>query len=99
MSLILENIDTMLSSYGPVMELTFKKIVRDGKIIKKLMCPDGFKAEDGRCVRMQSAEVRKRQKAAKKMLKTKKKTFKGINKMLADKSRKKSLKLRERRGL
>jgi hypothetical protein len=44
----------------------FKRVIRGGKLKRKLICPTGFKAKDGRCVKMGQAEIRKRSKSAKK---------------------------------
>lgn len=79
--------------------LRFKKVVRGGKILKKLMCPPGYKSANGRCVRMSSMEIRKRKKSAKLMLKTKKRTLRGMNAIMLNKRRVKSMLLRKRRGL
>jgi len=43
---------------------TFKKVVRDGKVVKKLICPPGMKALDGKCVKMGAKEIMARKKAA-----------------------------------
>lgn len=77
----------------------FKKVVRGGKVMKKLSCPPGYKSVNGRCVRMNSMEIRKRKKAAKLMLKTKKRTMRGIASIMMERKRKKSLLLRQRRHL
>ena len=55
---ILDQIDLMLN------EIKFKKVIRKGKLVKKPVCPDGFKAKGGKCVKMTSAEKRKRAKSA-----------------------------------
>ena len=91
---ILESVNNLILELGKI-----KKVVRGGKIIKKLTCPPGYKSDNGRCVRMNGVEVRKRKKAAKLMLKTKKKTLKGIAARLLEKRRIKSMLLRKRRGL
>lgn len=51
---ITDKIDIML------VEVKWKKVVRGGKLIKKLFCPDGFKAKNGKCIKMSAAERRKR---------------------------------------
>jgi hypothetical protein len=94
MKSILESISDLIQE-----GLRFKKVVRGGKILKKLMCPPGYKSTNGRCVRMSSMEIRKRKKSAKLMLKTKKRTLKGMNAIMLNKRRAKSLLLRKRRGL
>lgn len=47
-------------------EVKFERVVRAGKVVRKLMCAPGFKAVDGRCVKMSPQELLKRRKAAKK---------------------------------
>lgn len=42
-----------------------KMVVRAGKRMRKMECPEGMKAVDGKCVRMSSAEKRVRAKGAK----------------------------------
>lgn len=46
-------------------EAEFKKVVRGGKVKRKLICPPGYKAVDGRCEKMSPQELLKRKKAAK----------------------------------
>jgi len=91
---ILENVNNLIEE-----AVKFKKVVRGGKIVKKLVCPPGFKRVDKRCVKMNPMELRKRKKAAKLMLKTKKKTLRGINVLMMKKRRMKSNLLRLRRHL
>ena len=50
----------------------FKKVVRDGKVVKKLVCKPGYKAQGSKCVKMSSAEKRSRSKAAIKAARTSK---------------------------
>lgn len=45
---------------------TRKKVVRGGKVKKKRTCPDGYRLEDGKCVKQKADEKRKRRKGAKK---------------------------------
>lgn len=42
------------------------RVVRGGRVTKKLICPKGYKAQDGRCVRQLARETIRRRKAAKK---------------------------------
>jgi hypothetical protein len=49
-----------------IVEIRFKKVVRKGKLVKKAICPPGFKVVSGKCVKMSPAEARKRAKATKK---------------------------------
>ena len=57
---ITEKIDLFLN------EITYKKVIRKGKVIRKPICPNGFKAVNGTCVKMTGQEKRKRAKSAKK---------------------------------
>lgn len=68
----------------------FKKVIRGGKVRRKLFCPKGFKAVGGKCVKMSPSEMRKRKKATKRAAKKKKGAV--LSRML--KKRKKSLKRR-----
>lgn len=47
-----------------------KRVVRGGKVVRKLFCPLGMKAQDGRCVRISSKEKRSRRKGARKAART-----------------------------
>jgi hypothetical protein len=81
-------------------ETTFKKIVRGGRVIKRAECKPGFKWDGQRCVRMGSAELRKRMKAAFKANKTRSKHMR--NAMFAKaimKKRAKSMKVRGIKGI
>lgn len=75
-------------------EFKKKRVIRKGKIKRKLDCPTAMKAVGGTCVRLDPKEKRKRKLGAKK----------GSKKRLAQKSRiarkrTKSLKKRQRLGL
>ena len=75
-------------------EAVRKKVIRKGKIKKKLFCQPGQKAVGGRCVTMKSKEkARRKIKAKKSALKRKAKQAK-INK-----KRNKSMKKRKRLGM
>ena len=66
---ILEKIDQYLTEAGIeeyLTEIRFKKVIRKGKLFKKLICPQGMKVVGGKCKRMSPTEVRKRAKAARK---------------------------------
>ncbi len=90
---IIEKID--LLSIDDVDELSeaYKKVIRKGKIKRKLVCPVAvMKAQDGKCVSMTPAERKKRGKAA--ILRGRKlKANKGIQKK-AQKKRARSLRKR-----
>ena len=61
---------TMLP-YQQFME-KIKKVVRGGKVVKKVDCPPGKKAKDGKCVVQTGQEKMARIKAAKKAAKSRK---------------------------
>lgn len=44
----------------------WKKVIRKGKVKRKLMCNPGFREKDGKCVRMDPKEIIKRSRSAKK---------------------------------
>lgn len=58
----------------------FKVVVRDKKRVKKLDCKPGYKAVDGRCIKMSGAEKLSRQKAGKKSAKKRKSKQSSITK-------------------
>ena len=64
-----------------------KRVVRAGKVVRKLVHRDGYKVVDGKYVKMSSSEKMKRSKASKKGAKKKKGHQSAINR-----SRKKSMK-------
>lgn len=72
-------------------EARFKKVIRKGKVKRKLFCPKGFKAVGGKCVKMSPEETRKRKRATKRAAKKRK----GGVLAKALKKRKKSLRRRE----
>lgn len=82
---ILDKIDGVLD------EARFKKVIRKGKIKRKLFCPPGFRAKDGKCIKMKPEEMRKRKKATKRAAKKKKGAV--LSRML--RKRKKSMKRRK----
>lgn len=94
MVMIFESVNRLIEE-----AVKFKKVVRGGKILKKITCPPGYKSTQGRCIRMSFMEVRKRKKAARLMLKTKKRTMKGLAAIMMERKRKKSMLLRQRRHL
>jgi hypothetical protein len=53
-------------------EIKRERVVRGGKKVRKLKCKKGYKAVNGKCVRMSAAEKRVRSKAAKRSAKKKK---------------------------
>ena len=57
---ITERIDRLLIGEGK----EWKKVVRKGKVIRKLICPPGYKAVDGKCVKMSPMELLHRKKSA-----------------------------------
>jgi len=64
----IEMIDEILDTYNEeeeISERTKERVVRAGKKVRKLKCPEGKKAVGNRCVRMTQQEKRVRSKAAK----------------------------------
>lgn len=57
---IIEKID--LISMDNIEE-AFKKVIRKGKVKRKLICPPGMKAVDGKCKMMAPSEKKNRKKA------------------------------------
>ena len=69
-----------------------KKVVRHGKVIKRKVCPHGFKLVDGiRCVRQGAGERRRRSKGARRGARK--------GKSARKRSRMRSLKIRKRRRI
>lgn len=50
--------------YSEEMSEATKIVVRNGKKVKKLICPPGFKSVNGKCKKMSAQELRTRAKAA-----------------------------------
>jgi hypothetical protein len=73
-----------------------KNVIRGGQIVTKIDCPEGYKSSNGKCVKMNPLEVRKRVKAAKLASKTRMRKGAGAAKM-AMKMRAKSMKVRDRK--
>ena len=71
-----------------ITEVKRKKVVRGGKIMKKVVCPDGKKNVGGKCVRMRNVEKLKRSKTAKKAAKKKKGKLAAIQRKRARSMRK-----------
>lgn len=63
---LLENFLEMCDSDESINEVRKERVVRGGKKVKKVVCPSGKKAVNGKCVRMSSSEKRTRSKASKK---------------------------------
>lgn len=82
---VVEKIDEILD------EARFRKVIRKGKVKRKLFCPKGFKAVDNKCVKMSPEETRKRKRATRRAAKKRKGGV--LAKLL--KKRKKSLRRRE----
>ena len=78
-----------------VEEATRRKVIRKGKMKKKLFCPKGMKAKGNRCVPMRGVEKARRRRALKKTaIKRKGKMGRIIRKMRRSKRRRKSMGLR-----
>lgn len=69
LSEILEMLD---SDSEQLEEVKKERVVRGGKRVRKVKCKQGYKAVNGKCVRMSSSEKRVRSKAAKRSAKKKK---------------------------
>lgn len=65
-----------------------QRVVRSGKKTRKVVCKKGYKAQDGKCVKMTSKERKTRSKAAKRSSRTK------TNKSSTERKRQKSLRKR-----
>ena len=61
---ILERISILIDDF--IIEGKIKKVIRGGKIKRKLICPQGFKAVGKKCVKMKASESRKRSKSTRK---------------------------------
>lgn len=46
-------------------EVQYKKVVRQGKVVRKAVCADGYIFRGGKCVRMSPKEIRNRSRSAK----------------------------------
>ncbi len=57
---IVNKIDSILPE-----KVEWKRVIRQGKVIRKLICPAGFKAKGGKCVKMSPQETIKRKKSSK----------------------------------
>jgi hypothetical protein len=93
---IVENIMTSIENIEEAQGV-LKNVVRYGQIKPKLFCPPGFKADQGKCVKMTAQEVMARRKAAKLAIRTRARTY-SSNKMQIQKSRAKSMKVREKKA-
>jgi len=79
---------------------TKKFVVRNGKVVSKVECPDGYKWDRSakKCVRITAAEKISMKKASKKAVRTRRQHA-GINRIHAAKSRRKSLRIRKSRAV
>ena len=79
---------------------TRKMVVRGGKVVAKVECPDGFEYDrkTKKCKRITAAESVKRAKSTKKAVRTRK-AHAGANRVHSAKSRRKSLKIRKSRNV
>jgi hypothetical protein len=87
-TLLLEQYTEILEARGLI-----KNVIRGGVMKQKLMCPEGFMAKKGQCVKMTSSEIMKRQKAAKLAIRTrarnagKNRISSAKSKLMSDKAR------------
>ena len=66
---ILDKIDECLEMMEEeilICEVRYKKVIRKGKVVRKPVCPDGFKFAGGKCVKMKTSEKLKRSRSTKK---------------------------------
>ncbi len=49
-----------------ITEIKFKRVVRKGKLVRKAICPPGFKVVKGKCKKQTATEIRKRSRSTKK---------------------------------
>lgn len=73
-----EDIDENLTE-EELNELAKRRVVRGGKIIRRIFCKPGYKPMNNRCVRMAAAERRVRKKAAKKSARKRRSKTASIN--------------------
>ena len=74
-------------------EFKKKRVIRKGKIVKKLDCPKGKISKGGQCVIQTAADKRARKKAAKKAVRSKRGKSYTASKIQQKKSQKKSKRL------
>lgn len=86
---MLEEILEMYDADEEINEVKKTRVVRGGKRVRKVTCPQGKKAVNGKCVRMSSSEKRTRSKAAKRGARKKK-----TQKAAIERKRKKSMRKR-----
>ena len=77
-----------------VSEVSKRKVIRKGKMVRKPFCPPGQKAKKGRCVTMKGTEKAKRKRVAKRSAMKRKAKMSIILK-----KRKKAMKKRHTMGL
>jgi len=79
---------------------TKKFVVRGGKVVSKVDCPDGYKWDRSakKCVRITATEKIAMKKASKKAVRTRRQHA-GKNRISAAKSRRKSLRVRKSRSV
>lgn len=81
-------------SLKKILEQQRKKVVRNGKLTMKLICPKNRKAEDGSCVAMSAQEISNRKRASMKAASKRR-----SNKVASSAKRRKSLQKRQTMGL
>lgn len=82
------------AGYELIVEQKIKRVVRKGRVTKKLFCKPGFKAQGGKCVPMSSKEKAIRKRAAVKSGRKRKQQ----SQAQANRSRKRSLSKRRNIG-
>lgn len=86
-----EHIKNLLSEVVTTGSGQIAKVVRHGKVVKRRICPPGYKLEDGVCRIMSASEKRARSRGA--VSANRKSTWKRI------KSRRKSMNVRKKRNI
>ena len=79
---------------------TKRFVVRGGKVVEKIDCPDGYKFDRSskKCVKITAAEKINMKKASRKAVRTRKQHA-GANRAKAAKSRRKSMRIRKSRNV
>ena len=88
--LLIEEVEADMET--PVGEAVRRKVIRKGKMRKKLFCPKGMKAKGSRCVPMRGVEKARRRRALKKTaIKRKGKMGRIIRKIKRSRRRRKAM--------
>lgn len=77
---IIEMYDEDSEDEDSINENVIKKVIRHGKLVRKVSCKKGWKSVHGKCVKMTPSEIRVRSKSAKKSARKRKSKQTIINK-------------------